>query len=43
MGMNIEFTPDISPWSNGENERNHFSCDVIVRKVMEEEKNLTLQ
>ena len=35
MGIKIEFTPAFSPWSNRVNERNHYSCDVIVKKVME--------
>lgn len=30
-------------WSNRVNESNHYSCDVIVRKIMEEDKKLTLQ
>ena len=40
LGLKIVFTPSYSPWSN---ERNHYSCDVIVKKVMEENKKLTLQ
>ena len=37
LGLKIEFTPSYSPWSNGVNERNHYSCDVIVKKVMEQD------
>merc|ERR1712237_112131 len=42
-GLTINFTPSYSPWSNGINERNHYSCDVIVKKIMEEDKKVTLQ
>ena len=43
LGLKIEFTPAYSPWLNGANERNHYSCDVIVRKIMEEDKKIVLQ
>ena len=43
LGIKIDFTPAFSPWSNVVNERNHYSCDVIVKKAMEEDKNLRLQ
>ena len=43
LGLKISFTPSYSPWSNGVNERNHYSCDVIVKKIMEEDKKITLQ
>ena len=43
LGIKIDFTPAFSPWSNGVNERNHYSCDVIVKKAMEEDKKLRLQ
>ena len=36
LGIKIEFTPAYYPWSNGVNERNHYSCNVVVKKVMEE-------
>ena len=39
----IEFTPAYSPWSNGANEWNHYSCDVIVKKILEEDKKVVLQ
>merc|ERR1712105_220626 len=42
LGLTINFTPSYSPWSNGINERNHYSCDVIIKKVMEEDKKVTL-
>ena len=36
IGIKIEFSPSYSPWSNGLNERNHYSADRIVRKLMDE-------
>ena len=36
LGIKIEFSPSYSPWSNGLNERNHYSADRIVRKLMVE-------
>ena len=38
LGLTIEFTLSYSPWSNVVNERNHYSCDVIVKKVMEQDR-----
>ena len=43
LGLRIEFGPSYSPWSNGMNERNHYSCDVIVKKIIQEDKKVTLQ
>ena len=43
LGIKIDFTPAFSPWSNGVNKRNHYSCDIIVKKAMEEDKKLKLQ
>ena len=43
LGNKIEFCPSYSPWSNGTNERNHYSCDVIVRKIKEEDDKIDLQ
>ena len=42
LGLKIEFGPAYSPWSNGINERNHYSADVIVKKIMDEVKKVTL-
>ena len=42
LGFKIKFTQAFSPWSNGINERNHYNCDVIVRKIMEEDKKVGL-
>ena len=35
--------PPYSPWSNGLNERNHYSCDRVLLKLMDENKNEDLQ
>ena len=32
------FGPAYSPWSNGLNERNHASADIIIKKLLEEKK-----
>jgi hypothetical protein len=42
MGFKVHFGPTYSPWSNGLNERNHYSADVIVKKIMAMDK-ITLQ
>ena len=41
LGININFGPAYSPWSNGINERNHASCDITIRKLMKD-KNIRL-
>ena len=43
MGIKIEFSPAYSPWSNGLNERNHYSADKTVKKIMDEKKNISLE
>ena len=43
LGLKIEFGPTYSPWSNGINERNHYSADIIVKKAQETDKTLSLQ
>ena len=43
LGLKIEFGPTYSPWSNGINERNHYSADIVVKKVQETDRKLTLQ
>ena len=42
LGLKIKFMPAYSPCSNGINERNHYNCDVIVKKIMEEDKKVGL-
>ena len=43
MGLKINFGPAYSPWSNGINERNHYSCDRIVGKIMDGDQKVSLQ
>ena len=43
LGLKIEFGPTYSPWSNGINERNHYSADIVVKKVQAADKSLRLQ
>ena len=43
LGLKVEFGLAYSPWSNGINERNHYSCDIIVKKIMQEDRKITLQ
>ena len=43
LGIKIDFTPAYLPWSNGVNERNNYSFDIIVKKAMDGDKNLKLQ
>ena len=42
LGIKIKFTLAYSPWSNRINERNHYNFDVIVKKIMEEDKKIGL-
>ena len=34
-GISLRLTAAHSPWSNGKNERNHYTCDIIVDKLLE--------
>ena len=43
LGLKIEWNPVFSPWSNRINERNHYSVDVIVRKIMNYDAKIVLQ
>ena len=38
LGITIRYGPAYSPWSNGTNERNHASCDIKIKKILEENK-----
>ncbi len=38
LGISISYSPAYSPWSNGINERNHASCDMTIKKLMEDKK-----
>ena len=42
LGFKIKFTSAYSPLSNGINEINHYNCDVIVKKIMQEDKKIGL-
>ena len=42
FGFTVRFGPTYSPWSNGINERNHASADIVVKKVLEEDSKLKL-
>ena len=42
LGLRIGFTPSYSPWANGGNKQNHYSCDVIIKKLMMDDKRLSL-
>ena len=43
VGTEMKFSPTYSPWSNGVNERNHYSADLTVKKLMDENSNMTLE
>jgi len=38
LGISISYGPAYSPWSNAINERNHASCDLTIKKLMEDKK-----
>ena len=42
-GTETDFGPPYSPFSNGLNERNHYSCDVILSKILEDHPKMELQ
>ena len=42
-GISLTLTAAHSPWSNGKNERNHYTCDLTVEKLMEEDGKLSLE
>ena len=39
LGIMVKFGPAYSPWSNGINERNHASAD-LIKKIMEQKKSV---
>merc|ERR1712082_345324 len=41
-GFQVAYGPANSPWSNGTNERNHASADLIVKKILEEDRSIGL-
>ena len=42
-GISLMLTAAHSPWSNGKNERNHYTCDIIVDKLIEEDSTISLE
>ena len=42
-GLTISLTAANSPWSNGRNERNHYTVDRTISKLMEEDPKLSLE
>ena len=42
-GISLYLTAAHSPWSNGKNERNHYTCDIIVDKLLEEDPTISLE
>ena len=42
-GFTVKFGPSYSPLSNGMNERNHYSADFVVRKIMDQDDKMTLE
>ena len=43
LGIRLFLTAGNSPWSNGKNERTHFTCDRTVDKLLEENKEVRLE
>ena len=42
LGIKIFLTAGNSPWSNGKNERNHYSCDMTIQKLLAENPRMKL-
>ena len=41
--ISLSLTAARSPWSNGKNEREHFTCDMTIDKLMEEDHKIKLE
>ena len=41
--ISLRLTAGNSPWSNGKNERSHYTVDRIIEKRMEEDPSLSLE
>ena len=41
--LSIKAGAAYSPWSNGSNERNHASADVIIKKILEEDRTVSFE
>ena len=42
LGIKLFHTAGNSPWSNGKNERNHYSCDMTIDKLLAENPKMSL-
>ena len=43
LSFSCRFGPTYLPWSNGLNKRNHYSANMMVRKIRESYKGISLQ
>ena len=43
FNISLSLTAGRSPWSNGKNEREHYTCDLTVEKMMEDDSTLKLE
>ena len=43
LGKTLQFSPPYSPFSNGENEKNHFAADQVAKKLIEEDPRMSLE
>ena len=41
--ISLSLTAARSPWSNGKNEREHFTCDLTIEKLMEDDPDMKLE
>ena len=42
-GLSLNLTAGRSPWSNGKNEREHYTCDLIIEKMLEDDPSMKLE
>ena len=43
LGIKLKLTPAYSPWSNGACERRHGTVDLTIKKLMDDDKTLSLK
>lgn len=43
LNLQLKYGPCYSPWSNGTNERNHYSADQTVQKLLDDDSSLSLE
>ena len=41
LSIKIQLTPSYSPWSNGGCERRHTAVDITIRKLLDDDKDIT--